>query len=180
MMACVNVPRFDIRLSDDYLSQCISVAVETLGYRKATREQVEAIRNFVLGRDVFVSLPTGSGKSLCYAALPLVFDNIRGQNLDMEEIEHSSIVVCVSPLSALMLDQVTKFNKRGLLTAHVGHNQKDVKVKTDIEKGRYQLVLMSPESLLLNLTWREMFRSSVYHDNLAGLIVDEAHLVEKW
>ena len=108
--------------------------MEALGYRKATKEQVEPIKNFVLGRDVFVSLPTGSGKSLCYAALPLVFDNIRG------DFEHSSIVICVSPLSALMLDQTTKFNKRGLLTAHVGHNQKDVNFKVDIEKGKFQLL----------------------------------------
>ena len=40
-----------------------------------------------------------------------------------------------------MLDQVTKFNKRGLLTAHVGHNQENVKVKADIGKGKIQLVL---------------------------------------
>ena len=57
--------------------------------------------------------------------------------------------------------------------------QKDVKVKADIVKGKFQLVFMTPESLLLNLTWIEMFRSRVYRDNLAGLIVDKAHLVEK-
>ena len=71
-------------------------------------------------------------------------------------------------------------NSRGLLAAHVGVTQKDVKVKKDIEKGKYRLVFMSPESLLLNLTWCEMFRSCVYRENLAGLVVDEAHLVEKW
>ena len=79
-----------------------------------------------------------------------------------------------------MLDQVAKFTKRGLLAAHVGKNQKDFKVRVDVEEGKYQLVFMSPEALLLNLTWREMFRSHVYRQNLAGLIVDEAHLVEKW
>ena len=101
MMARVHVPRFDILLSDRSLDHCISLAMEALGYQKATSEQMEAIKNFVLGRDVFVSLPTGSGKSLCYAALPCVFDNIRGHNrLAMEELKHSSIVVCVSPLSA--------------------------------------------------------------------------------
>ena len=152
-----------------------------------------------------MSLPTGSGKSLCYAALPLVFDEIRLYSFG--EAEHS-VVVCVSPLAALMLDQVASFSKRGLLTAHVGKNQTDLQVNNDIEEGKYQLVYMSPESLLLNLTWnqtdlqvnnegkyqlvyvspeslllnltwREMFRSRVYSDNLAGLIVDEAHLVEK-
>lgn len=109
--------------------------------------------------------------------LRLVFDGVRAYS--SKEAEHS-IIVCVSPLSALMLDQVTKFEKRGLLTAHVGRNQKDLKVKDDVAEGKYQLVYMSPESLLMNLTWREMFRSRVYRDNLAGLVVDEAHLVEKW
>ena len=123
-MVRVHVPCFDIHLSDRSLNHCISLAIEALGYLKATNEQLEAVKNFVLGRDVFVSLPTGSGKSLCYAALPGVFDNVRGHNWLVMEVEHSSIVICVSPLSALMLDQVTKFNKRGLLTAHVGHNAK--------------------------------------------------------
>ena len=107
----------------------------------------------MLGTDVFVSLPTGSGKSLCYAALPLVFDNIR--KVSAEQPEDASIVFCVSPLSALMLDQVMTLSKRGLLAAHVGITQKDVKVKNDVEQGKYQLVFMSPESLLLNLKWQE-------------------------
>ena len=41
---------------------------------------MEAILAFVSGRDVFVSLPTGYGKSICYASLPFVFDTIRGKD----------------------------------------------------------------------------------------------------
>ena len=178
-MNVAYVPRFPVRLSNESLNRCITLAVEALGYEKATHEQRETVKNFVHGRDVFVSLPTGAGKSVCYAALPLVFDNIRAQS-DEETTCNPSIVVCVSPLSALMLDQVAKFTARGLKTAHVGKIQKDLKVRVDVEEGKYQLVFMSPEALLLNLTWREMFRSSIYRQNLAGLIVDEAHLVENW
>ena len=55
MMACLgllHVPRFDISLTDGSLCKCISDAVEALGYLKATKEQVEAIKNFVLGRRI--------------------------------------------------------------------------------------------------------------------------------
>ena len=57
-MACVHVPRFDITVSEKSLTKCITLAVQALGYEKATEEQREAIKNFVTGRDVFVSLPT--------------------------------------------------------------------------------------------------------------------------
>ena len=134
--------------------------------------------SFVLGRDVFVSLQTRSGKTLCYAALPFVFDWVR--ELALNTARPLSIVLCVSPLSALMQDQVMALSRRGLQATHVGVAQKDVDVKKDVERGRYQLVLLSPESLLLNMAWREMLRSCVYQNNLAALVIDEAHLVEKW
>ena len=49
-------------------------AVQKLGYDRPTPEQAVDVREFLLGKDVFVSLPTGGGKSLCYASLPLAFD----------------------------------------------------------------------------------------------------------
>ena len=60
----------------------------------------EAVRTVLSGRDTFVSLPTGYGKSIIYAALPLIFDRL----LDRK----GSIVVCVSPLTSLMIDQRSK------------------------------------------------------------------------
>ena len=62
-------------------------AVTKLGYIRASNDQVVVIPELVLGRDVFVTLTIGSGKSLCYAALSLVFDSLSG------EIRPSSIVV---------------------------------------------------------------------------------------
>ena len=63
-------------------------------------EQRTSIFQFASGSDVFVSLPTGYGKSLCYTLLPPVFDLLRG-------VKEKSIVLVVSPLLALMKDQET-------------------------------------------------------------------------
>ena len=87
-------------------------AVQELGYDRATPEQGQAIREFLLGRDVFVSLPTGEGKSLCYASLPLVFDWIKEHHVRTTISENVSSSI-VSPLTALMKDQVESFSKRG-------------------------------------------------------------------
>ena len=154
-----------------------------LGYPGITDEQEKAILEFVRGRDIFISLPTGEGKSLCFASLPYTFDFIRrylasvsGPTPDCP-LKHSSICAVVSPLISLMQDQVAKFSKRGLKCAYVGE---DETVRAGVREGAYQLIYLSPESLLCVLQWREMFRSSVYQENLIGMIVDEAHCVEKW
>ena len=62
---------------------------------------------------MFVSLPTGSGKSLCFCVLPGVFDEIR-------KSPASSLVIAVSPLVALMKDQVKAMTDRGASAVYVG------------------------------------------------------------
>ena len=60
---------------------------------------------FVMGKGVFVrTLPTGFGQSLCYALIPLVFDVLQGG-----ESNRRSIVIVVSPLTSLMMEQRDKF-----------------------------------------------------------------------
>ena len=88
------------------LSDIARSAAATLGYTSLKAEQESAIVSFLAGNDVFVSLPTGYGKSLCYAALPYAFDQLG-------ETCKSSIVIVVSPLIALMKDQVTGYGTRG-------------------------------------------------------------------
>ena len=64
--------------SESGIDLAIRRAGEKLGYSKLRHQQVRAVKNFVQGNDVVVSLPTGSGKSLCYYILPATFDSLFG------------------------------------------------------------------------------------------------------
>ena len=79
-------------------------------------------------KDAFVSLPTGAGKSLCFAVLPYLFDLLKSRVSSVGELaaEERSIIVVVSPLISLMKDQVAKFSERGLACTLVGGEQEDV------------------------------------------------------
>lgn len=81
-------------------AQATISAAESLGFT-IKEEQLDVVATFVSGRDVFAVLPTGFGKSLCYQCLPRVFNKIEFDGKD-----HCSIVVVVSPLIAIMKDQV--------------------------------------------------------------------------
>ena len=95
-------------------SQCVFYALSQLqmadiSLKEEQRLSMEAICN---GHDVFVWLPTGSGygTSLCYQALPFIMDCKRG----LVGSQERSLVLVVSPLIALMVDQVTSLRKRGI------------------------------------------------------------------
>ena len=127
---------------------------------------------------MFVSLPTGSGKSLCYSCLPWTFDYLKGD----EWRTARSIVVVVSPLIALMKDQVAALLQKGVNAVYVSGGEKEVdeNVVEELHERQYQLVFFSPESLLTVEEWRDMLQTEVYQENVVGFVVDEAHCVKKW
>ena len=88
-------PLFSLCMS--LLAAHIHDAASALGVITLKPEQEEAITNFVQGKDVFLALPTGYGKNLCYFALPLVFDRVRA-------VDRQSVVLVVRPLVAVMKD----------------------------------------------------------------------------
>ena len=155
--------------SRDEVEAAAALAARNLGFTELLPEQKEVITAFVEGQDVFVSLPTGFGKTLCFAALPGTFDRFRGD-------EQQSIVVAVSLLVALMEDQVAFYRERGLSAGCV---PQDVDEKL-VKDGRCQLVFVSPEMLLCNRQCRAMLHSELYRENLVGVVIDEAHCVKKW
>ncbi len=169
----ILVPRLGRSVPTSVAIGAIHKSVQALGYSAPTQEQEEVIFNFISGRDLFVSLPTGSGKSLCYACLPLVFDELK---LESE----SSIVIVLSPLNSLMKDQEKKFSCRGLETMFLSRSFESTSVQEKLLRGAVQLIYSSPEVILTVPFWRDILRSPCYQRNLVGLAVDEAHLVEKW
>ena len=84
--------------------KAIVISVSALGYNQLNKEQEKNVVNFIFGNDVFAVLPTGFGKSLCYSCLPGVFDILL-------ENPRYSIVVVVSPLTAIIKDQVWQEEK---------------------------------------------------------------------
>lgn len=156
----------------DALTLALRVATASLGYKELHPQQERVVRSFVGGNDVFVSLPTGSGKSLCYCLLPRVFD-------ELKNAPGTSIVVVISPLVSLMKDQVSAMCKRNVSAVYVGDvNEEGFR---DICRGKKQLIYMSPESLLSDVgEWRDVIQSPVFQSNLVGIVIDEAHCVTKW
>ena len=122
------------KFTSQQVYRAIDNAAARLGYSSVKAKQRAAIEAFVAeGKDVFVSLPTGYGKSLCYTLLPWVFDELWWE-------KNTPIVLCVSPLTSLMIDQRQKYEPRGIAAEFVGGVQEDVGVVEKIEKGCYQLV----------------------------------------
>lgn len=160
-------------MTDQTVLDAIVWAGSQLGYELRARQK-EVVLNFVKGRDVFVSLPTGSGKSLCYSVLPWTYDCLRCRS------KPSSIIIVVSPLVALMKDQVSSLAEKGMSAVYVGEASNSEDKIAQIYEGQFQVVFFSPELLLTDETWRDMLQSPLYKENLVGFIVDEAHCVKKW
>ena len=97
-------------------------------------ERRTSIFQFDSGSDVFVSLPTGYGKSLCYTLLPPVFNLLRG-------VKEKSIVLVVSPLLALMKDQVASISEKGLSAVFISDKDStSPTVKREMKYGNFQVV----------------------------------------
>jgi ATP-dependent DNA helicase RecQ len=143
------------------------------GYAEIKDKQRDAILAFVSGQDIFVSLPTGYGKSFCYQCLPLLFDILRSHEVP------TSIVVVVTPLAAIMKDQVSDLGCKQISAIQVTSSVDEV-VENEIMHGKFNIIYISPELLLRKHVWREMLRSDLFQQRMVGFIVDEAHCVKKW
>jgi ATP-dependent DNA helicase RecQ len=125
--------------------------------------QAEAIQHVLRGQHTLVVMPTGSGKSLIYqlAALHL-----------------PGVTLVVSPLIALMKDQVDSLTRRGLAATFI-NSSLAASEQTDrlraVAAGRFKIVLVAPERLR-----SRAFREALSHSPISLLTVDEAHCLSQW
>jgi ATP-dependent DNA helicase RecQ len=137
--------------------------LERFGLEEFRPGQREAVQAALDGRDSLVVMPTGGGKSLCYQ-LPALADD--------------GLVVVVSPLIALMADQLRRLEEAGVRAAMLasgmqdGHNAQALR---EIESGETQLVLAAPERFASGA-----FRGALSRRRVALFVVDEAHCVAEW
>jgi ATP-dependent DNA helicase RecQ len=118
----------------------LSLIEKTWGFRALRPLQQPAMQAFIDRRDSLVVLPTGGGKSLCYQA-PAVYLSEQGQGP----------TVVVSPLIALMKDQVDSLRELGVAAAQLDSSlsqEERRQVASDLRGGRLHLLFVSPERLV--------------------------------
>ncbi len=133
------------------------------GYSSFKPNQLEIINNILEGSNVLAVLPTGAGKSICYQIPSIVSNNFS---------------IIISPLIALMKDQVDTLNKEeeiaGFVNSSMDYRQYE-NVMQDITFGKLKILLVSPE----RLENRE-FARRIKELSPTYLFVDEAHCISEW
>ena len=138
-------------------------------------EQRASIKAVYEGKDVFVWLPTGFGKSVCYEALPFVFDFKLRTNAPC-------LALVISPLISLMVDQVVSLRRRGVKAAIINTSGTGVEkelLATDDDLLSCSLLFGSPEAVV-GSRWREEIEKSAISSRIIAVVIDEAHCVSKW
>ncbi len=133
------------------------------GFSSFRPNQEAIIRAVLDGRDVFAALPTGGGKSLCYQLPAMVCEGL---------------TVVVSPLIALMKDQVDAARENGIPAAFLNSTLSAEEAREtwrSLAGGRTRLLYVSPERLS-----SADFRASLGSFALARVAVDEAHCISEW
>jgi len=139
------------------------VLEDVFGYSEFRGQQQSIIEATLQGRDSLVIMPTGGGKSLCYQ-IPAILKEGTG--------------LVVSPLIALMQDQVTALRELGIAAAFLNSSQspdESREVMTQLRQGRLQLLYVAPERLVTEHT-----RSLLRDIPLSIIAIDEAHCVSQW
>ena len=133
------------------------------GYERFRPLQEEIIRDALAGRDVFVLMPTGGGKSLCF---------------QLPALTREGLTIVVSPLIALMKDQVDALQASGIpatyLNSTLGRDEAKARWR-GLHRGEYRMLYVAPERLML-----ETFLERALNWNIVQIAIDEAHCISEW
>lgn len=147
----------------------IPIALETLhkhfGYSSFRHNQEAIIANVLDGKDTFVLMPTGGGKSLCYQLPALVFEGV---------------TLVISPLIALMKDQVDALRVNGIQAASLNSTlayQDQQNIVQLLRENKLKLLYLAPERLLKT---ENEFISFLKQVKVSLIAIDEAHCISQW
>lgn len=136
---------------------------KTFGYDEFRHHQADIIQNLLKGEDALVLMPTGGGKSLCYQIPAMVRDGVG---------------IIISPLIALMQDQVDALQQLGIRSAFLNSSMDETaqqQTEQQLLKGEIDLLYVAPERLM---TFKML--SLLERSNIALFAIDEAHCVSQW
>ncbi len=145
------------------MSKALSILKEVFGYPAFRGQQAEIITHLANGGDCLVLMPTGGGKSLCYQIPALL---------------RKGVAIVVSPLIALMQNQVAALNEIGVRAAFLNSSlslQEAGAVEQRLLAGAYDLLYVAPERLLTG-----RFLNLITRIPIALFAIDEAHCVSQW
>src|SRR3954469_3162986 len=133
------------------------------GYDQFRPLQREIIEDALAGRDVFALMPTGGGKSLCFQLPALIRDGL---------------TIVVSPLIALMKDQVDALQTSGIPATYLNStlDREEAKARwRGLHRGHYRMLYVAPERLML-----DTFLERALNWDIAQFAIDEAHCISEW
>ena len=145
------------------MSNALNILKEVFGYPAFRGQQAEVIEHIARGGDCLVLMPTGGGKSLCYQIPALLRDGV---------------AIVVSPLIALMQNQVAALHELGVRAAVLNSSlsqQAAAEVEQNLLAGDYDLLYVAPERLLT-----ARFLNLIARTPIALFAIDEAHCVSQW
>ncbi len=140
-----------------------SILKQVWGYDSFRPKQEEIINEALAGRDVLALMPTGGGKSICF---------------QVPALAKEGICIVVSPLIALIKDQVQNLVKRGIPALSIYSGMSRGRIDAALDNaiyGNYKFLYVSPERLRTAI-----FRERVAKMNVNFLVVDEAHCISQW
>ena len=152
-------------------SSSVAILHELFGYKAYRGAQAEIVAHVIGGGDALVLMPTGGGKSLCYQ-MPAIMRHRAGRG----------VAVVVSPLIALMHDQVGALEVAGVHAAFINSTltlDETQRIEGEMLSGRLVLLYVAPERLTTPLMLRQL--DSLRERGLLSLFaIDEAHCVSQW